>query len=185
MNKIFLWENDCFKNENVSSQNHLEQSLKRIPGAKLVVFPGWKDFFLENKSPAVIAIPARLPQDTKTIETTLSEIKRHLPSPFFFAIQFVFYPDSKSFNPDTLHESSWVDLLDKYYDQAVPTNFVFFSKESAPVQSFQLAASVSGLLRDLDTLKELDRLWDEIHSLEDKFNELEGTAERRVQKRSQ
>ena len=75
------------------------------------------------------------------------------------------------FTGESLMDSFWVDVLDGLYDIAVPTHVVAWHGGQAAVEGFQLAASASALIRELDSLEELARLSGLLQDLETRLDD--------------
>jgi hypothetical protein len=172
-NRIVLVENSNWKELNSSRQFHIESTLKRVVGAKVFRSASPTEFLSsKNVTDAVFAIPVFIPEQAEHFDRTLREIEKLLPSPNFFALIFLIMP-STSFHPTTLSDSTWIERLDRFYDQAIPVHFVILHDGATEIQEFHVVSGVSSLFRDLDNLRELKRIETTVSDLERKVEKLE------------
>lgn len=166
-NRVFLVENEFFNSLNLSLKNHIETSCRSVPGAKLKRCASFKDFLGSAEfQKGVVVVPLAAPDIEGTVDETLRTLQVKSPFPDFFALQFLLLCENSNFSPESLIELEWVEKLDSFYDVAVPTCFTAFYKDIPAVQTFQLAASVTSLLRQLDGLEELRKLSEAVTQLE-------------------
>lgn len=166
-NRIYLIETESFRKLDAAPQAHLEACSKLVPGVKLRRVSSFGLLASnEDFKDGVVLVPLLASSAREGVASLLNEIEDLQPFSTYFAIQFVIIGTEKAFKPEHLLELDWVEELDKFYDIAIPTSFVVFYRDDANVQSFQLAASMSSLLRQIDSLEELRRLGREVAKLE-------------------
>jgi hypothetical protein len=173
-NRIFLIENRSYRDLTPSRQDQLEGSCSRVPGARMQREQDVR-MLLQSQhfSDGVLVVPVGIPEFQDDISTILKLVERTRPHTHIFGLCFALMAARKSFDVDSLGEPYWIEMLDRFYDQAVPTGFVTFYKEAAQVQQFQLCASISGLFREIDSISELRRIGATVQELEVRLSEFE------------
>ena len=173
-NKIVLIKNRSYRNASSGQQDLLDNSLKRVCGAKIfsgVALP--KELDASDLGDCVFVIPILIPEFQQDVLEILKALERRQPLPAIVAVQFLLIPEADAFHPDSLLEPFWIDTLDRFYDQAIPTSFVALYQDVAQVQLFQVSAAVSGLFRDVDNIGELRRINATLEELEQRLGALE------------
>lgn len=176
MNLIHLMENASYKELDAARQEHLCASFRLVAGVQLRSFEKLKELLEPgNVRDAVIAIPVLLPARRGQVAEAKRILESFQPLPHFLGVHFVLY-GGVGFAAQSLFDAEWVETLDAFYDQAVPTGFTVMHGGLGQVESFQLAATTSGLLRAIDSLHELRRVGEQVSALESRLQELEKAA---------
>jgi hypothetical protein len=172
-NHILLLENESLKCQTAGFRNHIEISLNRTIGAKLELISTLaKAKELAKRKDCVFAIPISLPSHFTEIGMIKTDLERSMPLTKLIAICFLLLPEKK-FTEESLLSAEWVNTLDAFYDQAIPTQFVFLGDTTPSAQSFHMSASMASLFRDIDNLKELQRIESTLTELESRIAALE------------
>jgi hypothetical protein len=175
--RVSIVENESWRRLEASRQELVETSLRMVCGARL----GTTDSLLEAVSVGrkggteVFVFPVLLPAEETRVIALKKALEKAMPFPKPFGL-LVLLVGADGFNPDTLLDSFWVDVLDGLYDIAVPTAVVAWqgSNGGTPaVEGFQLAACASSLFRELDSLEELGRLSSLLAELEARVDSIE------------
>ncbi len=172
-NHIVLIENQSYQKLTTGEQNHIETALKRVVGSKLErTQTVAKAMDVAKRKDCVFAIPVTVPHRFSDIAQTHSEIQKHLPSPCFFAVCFLIFPDT-GFSEESLLDSHWTEAIDTFYDQAIPTQFVALHGASHAVQLFHTNSAIASLFRDIDNLREMNRIEETLSELEQRIQDIE------------
>lgn len=173
-NRIFLIENDFYHSLDVALQAHIETACNLVPGARLKRFSSFDELIMGSEfRDGVVLVPISLPDDSNQVEHVRKSIEKNIPFSVFFAVQFLLLPEGKGFHPDILTEAEWVERLDAFYDIAVPSGFVVFFRGLPQVEAFHVASSISGLLRQIESLEELRKLSAQVSELEESVERLQ------------
>lgn len=170
--RVRIVENESWRRLDASRQDQVETCLRLVAGARL----GFVDSLLDSVSEAsgastVFIFPVIIPrEETRTVALTRA-LEKAMPfaRPFGLALLLV---GEEDLVPDSLLDSFWVEVLDDFYDIAIPTAVVVWAGSPAGVEAFQLAAAVSSLFRELDSLAELGRLTALLGTLESRVDAL-------------
>ncbi len=172
-NTIVLIENTSLKQQGTSFQEHIEQSLKRVVGAKMErTLTLAKAMDWPRRKDCVFAIPVSVPDNFSDINNILKAIRKNLPTPCLFGICFLLIPN-KSFQTETLLENAWVNTIDSFYDSAIPVQFIVMHGDSHAVQWFHVSVAMASLFRDLDNLREMERINTTLSNLEARIEVIE------------
>ena len=174
MTQLFILENECFNDLDSSQKDLLEKALRRIPGLKS------SRLCLSGSSLAAVAkiiiqdsdslfvVPVLIPSHRRILNVFLDAIQRSKPLPALCAICFVLVSELET---DPLHwlDNFWTELLDNYSDMAVPSSLVVWDHANSRLNTFRIVEAISSLARELDTLAELGRLDEIMHSFEEQI----------------
>lgn len=146
-----------------------------VPGSKMesVARLDALDRVLSVEKQGILIVPMVGAKHEKVARMQL-ELRSQMPFPFFMAIVFVLIEDNqKSLTSKNVMSHKWVETVDSFYDQAVPVQFLYCSGADADAHTFNIAASLSSLLRQLDSLAELRKLNDAVVDLESQIKKIQ------------
>jgi hypothetical protein len=183
--KVVIVENESWTSLEAARQEHLETSLRLTAGVRVGRVPALlpalrgEDAAHVGNFPVsggeVYVNPVLLPDEEIRTLQLVKSLERAMPykRPFGIVVLLV---GRDSYPPDAFLDSFWVDVLDNLYSISIPTTVVAWQGGHPSVEGFQLAASTSSLLRELDSLEELARLAALLSGLEDKVDALSVVA---------
>lgn len=146
-----------------------------VPGSKMesVARLDTLSRVLSAEKQGILVVPMLGAKHEKVARMQL-ELRSQMPFPFFMAIVFLLIEDDqKSLTSKNVIQSNWVETLDSFYDQAVPVQFLYCTGGDADAHTFNIAASLSSLLRQLDSLTELRKLNDAVVELETQMKNIQ------------
>ena len=169
---VYLVTGENYNALDISRQSMLDDCVRLVPGARLRCVDSLDDWMSAPQS-GVLLCPVLLPQKQITVARTLKWLESHRPFPVLFAMHFALIADSKTFQPDTLQDSFWIEQIDAFYDQAVPTSFSVCHGDLISVQQFHISTALSCAFRHLDNLQELSRISGVLKEFEIKISDLD------------
>lgn len=174
--RLRIVENESWRRLEAARQEQVETCLRMVAGARLGFVDSLLDSLGEASSAAAVYVfPVIIPREEPRAAALARALERAMPfaRPFGLALLLV---GEEGFVPDSLLDSFWVEVLDGFYDIAIPTAVVVWAGSPAGVESFQLAATTSSLFRELDSLAELGRLTALLGDLESRVDALDAMA---------
>lgn len=166
---IFLFRTVSYSRLSTSREAHLESSLRLVYGTQVHVVSSLDEALSHAQLGGVILYPVILPGDENVPLEVLQLLQTRKPFSAIFGILFLILGEENSFSPTCLAQLDWLDVLDSFFDEAVPSGFVALVKEHPLVQSFQLAAQVSSILREVENLGELARIESVVLEMENRL----------------
>jgi len=180
--KIVIIENESWRSLDAARQDQIEGCLRLVAGARRSSAPSLLEALAEGagasprtfplRGSAISLFPVLLPSQEASALALVRALERAMPFKNLFGL-VVLLIGEEGFAGDSLMDSFWVDVLDGLYDIAVPTHVVAWHGGQAAVEGFQLAASASALIRELDSLEELARLSGMLGDLETRVDDVE------------
>lgn len=153
---------------------------RSVPGTKLREVANFINFSesMDAGRKGVVVVPVDC-SDKVFIEQFAKNLEAHKPYPYFFGVIFVLLKGAiADASSDMLTDTFWIETLDRFYDQAIPVQFVSCFGNDTNAHTFNLAAAISSLLRQIDSLDELKRLAIAVDDLEEKVTAFENAQAR-------
>lgn len=176
-NRIHVIETRSYRALPLAAQSHLDAALSLVPGARCQRFESLLECLQSDAfSDGVVYLPVLVPSHENDVLLALRTLEKNMPLPCLFGLQIVLWAEQDQFSPDALADPFWIETMDKFYDQAVPVNFTVVYRDAPQVQLFQIASGISGLFRDVDSLKELRRIGNVLADMEERISLLEQVA---------
>ena len=173
-NRVILIENRSHTELTLAEQHFLETALGSLPGTRQTVSPDFAAALQSEHAPqALFVFPLLVPRYENDCILLLKTIERSQPFADLLALQFVLFADRPEFDPDSFSEEFWIETLDRFYDLAVPTQFIVCYKDAPNVVQFHVRASATSLFREMDSLLELRRIGATLVELEGRIEALE------------
>ena len=173
-NHVIVIENRSHSELNLSEQNFLETALGALPGSRQTSAPDFTAALQsEHAAQALLVFPLLIPKYENDCVLLLKSLERSQPFENLFALQFVLFADRPEFDPDSFSEEFWIETLDRFYDLAVPTQFLVCYQDAPSVVQFHVRASATSLFREMDNLLELKRIGVTLGELESRIDALE------------
>ena len=174
--KVVVVENASFKEMSSSRQYQLDAAVKLVAGSRKESVLSFESYVEELKSQAhvssnvqsigqVIVLPVLLPREEQWAPRLVKLLTEKMPFSNLFGMVFLLVGEEQ-FSPESLLDAYWVDVLDSLYDIAIPTSICVWHQCPPAVESFSLAANLSSLFREMDSLLELAELGKTVRHLE-------------------
>jgi|GEM_PF-4782356 len=174
--RLWIVENESWRRLDASRQHHVESALCLVAGARTGKVPSFLEA-IKSEASGVYIFPVLLPSEELRAPALVRALEKATPFARPFGLALLLVGDER-FIPDTLQDAFWVDVLDNLYDISVPTAVTIWHKGNAAVEGFQLAAQVSSLFREIESLGELARLAGVLGALETRVAEQEDDVRR-------
>lgn len=171
--QIRLVTTESWDNLEHSRRAHIEAALRMVCGTRMFTVPSLAgDLVAESEPDSVFILPVLIPSQQISIDVAWQEILRVLPSARIFGVLFILIPDEANFSTRLLLEPFWIETLERLYDQAIPTEFLVFEQAHPQIDWFHTVMTVTGLVRSIDNIREIQRINDAIENLEERLNHL-------------
>lgn len=172
--EILLVQNSSWEDTDHNLRAHLEISLKHVCGVRNRPIGSLCEDLKRYDAPdCVFVIPVAIPRHQESIHRIWADILRELPSPRIFGCFFALLPQAGVFSPQQLTDSSWLDILEEIYDQAIPAEFLVFGLGSPQVDWFHASMALTGMVRTIENIKEIRRINEAVNQLEERLDGIE------------